>query len=77
MDVNRVEWGQIMDTVATSRIFFEWSLRNLNYKKFNKEIIWPKKKKHYKFFLLTKRRRKNGLIKDKMGIENTKMRVIK
>ena len=33
--------------------------------------------KYYNFFLLAKRKRKNGLKRDKVEIENTKMRVIK
>ena len=33
--------------------------------------------KYYNFFLLTKRKRKNGLKRDKVEIENIEMRVIK
>ena len=33
--------------------------------------------KYYKFFLLIKRNRKNGLKRDKIEIDNTEMRVIK
>ena len=33
--------------------------------------------KYYNFFLLAKRKRQNGLKRDKVEIENTKMRVIK
>ena len=33
--------------------------------------------KYYKFFLLTKGKRKNGMIRDKVEIENAEMGVIK
>ena len=33
--------------------------------------------KYYNVILLTKRKRKKGLTRDKMGIKNAKMRVIK
>ena len=66
--------------------FLGSSLRKLNYIKFNKEITWiyqhhKKNKKwkymnYYNFFLLTKRER-NVLIRNKVGIENAKIRVIK
>ena len=65
--------------------FLRWSLRNLNYTKFNKEnlnISTSKEKfkymKYYKFFELTKRiRKKKRLIKYKVQIENVDMRIIK
>ena len=40
-------------------------------------ISTSQKMKYYKFFLLTKGKRKNGLIRDKVEIENAEMRVIK
>ena len=71
--------------MADLGFFLRWSLRNLNYTKFNKEnlnISTSKKKfkymKYYKFFEPTKRiRKKKRLIKDKVQIENVDMRIIK
>ena len=76
--------------MADLGFFLRWSLRNLNYTKFNKEnlnILTSQKKKkkkrkymkYYKFFELTKRirKKKNRLIKDKVQIENVDMRIIK
>ena len=68
--------------VAPGNFFLGWSLINLNYSKFKKLITWiyqhlKKYMKYYNFFLQTKRKRKNGLIRDKVGIKNAKMRVIK
>ena len=68
-------------------IFLGWSLRNLNYTKFNKEITWiyqhHKKKKNtqiheiLQFFCTNKEKKKNKLIRDKVEIENADMRIIK
>ena len=74
--------------MADLGFFLRWSLRNLNYTKFNKETIWiyQRHKKTHKyikyynfFFVLTKRirRKKKRLIKDKVQIENVDMRIIK
>ena len=74
--------------MANLGFFLRWSLRNLNYTKFNKENLniltsqKTKKKlkymKYYKFFELTKRiRKKKRLIKYKVQIENVDMRIIK
>ena len=68
--------------------FLEWILRNVNYIKFNKEIIWIyqryKKKTHiydilHFFFFTNKENKKKNkrLIKDKMQIENVDIRIIK
>ena len=62
-----------------------WSLRNLNYTKFNKEriSIYQRHKKNtqiheiLQFFVLIKRIRKKKLIKDKVQIENADIRIIK
>ena len=51
-------------------LFLEWSLRNLNFTKFNKEITWI-----YQYH--THKKKKKGLIRDKVGIENAEIRVIK
>ena len=40
-------------------------------------ILTSQKMKYYKFFLLTKGKRKNGLLRDKVGIENAEVRVKK
>ena len=71
-------------------IFLGWSLRNLNYKKINKETIWiyqghkNKNKKHantrnFTIFFGTNKenKKKKRLIKDKVQIENADLRIIK
>ena len=75
--------------MATSWNFLESSLKNLNYTKFIKEITWiyqlhPKKKKgntkkHVLQFFPTNKETKerNVLIRNKVGIENVEIRVIK
>ena len=72
--------------MALGIFFLWWSLRNLNYKKFNKEIIWiyqchkKRKKKHANTWNITifctnkENKKKNRLIKDKVQIENIDMR---
>ena len=50
-------------------LFLEWSLRNLNFTKFNKEITW--------IYQYHTKKKKKGLIRDKVGIENAEIRVIK
>ena len=80
----------LIDSGDSKNFFLGWSLKNLNYTKFNKETIWiyqchqkKKKKKHANtqnitnFFVLTKRIKKKRLIKDKMQIENVDIRIIK
>ena len=66
-------------------MFLGWSLRNINYAKFNKETTWiyqhhQKKKKMQiheilQFFVLAKK--KKILIRDKVEIKNAYMRIIK
>ena len=51
-----------------------WIYKHYNQKKKKKN---SKNMKYYNFFLLTKRKRKNGLKRDKVEIENIEMRVIK
>ena len=78
--------------MADLGFFLRWSLRNLNYTKFNKETNWiyqcHKKKKHKKknmpiheilqFFCTNKdKRKKNRLIKDKVQIEIANRRIIR
>ena len=72
--------------MADLGFFLRWSLRNLNYTKFNKEnlnISTSKKKiqihEILQIFWTNKenKEKKNRLIKDKVQIENVDMRIIK
>ena len=54
--------------MATLVIFLEYSLRNWNYTESSKEITWISQHHHQK---------KKKLIRDKVEIENAKMRIIK
>ena len=73
--------------MADLGFFLRWSLRNLNYTKFNKEnlnISTSKKRKKtqiheiLQFFCTNKEnKKKKRLIKDKVQIKNVDMRIIK
>ena len=77
----------LTDSGDSKNFFLGWSLKNLNYTKFNKEttlIYQCHKKKKYtqiheilQFFVLAKREKIRRLISDKVENKNVDMRIIK